>query len=503
MSGLPSCVLALDAGTGAGRAVLFREDGQLAAEAYEEWGYRPVPGLPLAQELDPGAIWESFTRLCRTVLRKAGIPGDAVAAVSTTSQRGGFVFLDGQGQALYGGPNLDQRPLTHPLLEDRAFLEWLVRVTGQTARPSRLIARLLWFKDAQPELFSRVACVLGLNDWLAYQLTGVCRTEPSQASFSALFEVARGDWSAELIETLGLPRAIFPPVSWGGEVLGEVTAEAARRTGLAPGTPVVTGLGDTQAALLGCGAVEPGAVVAVSGTTTPLQAIMERPVIDPSGVAWTSCYTDPLTWVLEANCGLTGLALRWLRDLFGEPDYRFVDEALDQVAPGSGGLLNYLGPRPPGEPVLASGNLEHVAVHGSSRTGRGELTRSLCEAVAYAARANLELLAGHTGLRPGRLVWTGGMAKNRRLTGLLASVLGLPVEVCPGESSARGIAACALAGLGLAPGLSQAALQIKPPAEIVEPDLADHALYEPLFEYWLNRGRDTGCRSVTTAGSLK
>jgi autoinducer 2 (AI-2) kinase len=497
MSGRPDLLLALDAGTGAGRAVLFDAVGSLVAGAYEEWGYRPVDGVPLAQEFDPAAMWQTFTRLCRGVLAKAEVSGAAVAGISTTSQRGGFVFLDARGEEIYGGPNLDQRPQLNPLFHDQAFLDRLVRLSGQGVRPARLITRLVWFAEARPGFFARVAGVLGLNDWLCYRLTGVRRAEPSQACFSGLFDVARGEWATELLEIFGLPPALFPPVSWAGEVQGEVTEEAARETGLRPGTPVVTGLGDTQAALVGSGTLEPGRVAAVAGTTAPLQMVTDRPVVDPTGLAWTACFTRPDRWVIEANCGLTGLGLRWLRDLLAEPDYGFVDQALDHIPPGSRGLLNYLGGRPASPYILAPGWLDEVAVHGADRTGRGELTRSLCEGIAYAARANLDRLASLTGRRPDRLVWSGGMAKNRRLAQLVASVLGLSVEVHPGEVSARGVAACAAAGLAVAsgsapgavPDLTAAAERLRQPADLVEPDPALYRTYEPLYQTWLERYR--------------
>lgn len=480
-----SCLLTLDAGTGAGRAVLFDEAGGLLAEAYEEWTYRPVEGLPLAQEFDPGAMWETFARLSREVLAKAGVPADRVAGVSTTSQRGGYVFLDRAGEELYGGPNLDQRPLVHPLFRDDAFRRHVTATTGQGIRPYRLSARLTWLRAVKPEFFARVATVLGLNDWLVYRLTGDRRVDPTHASFTGLFDVARGDWSDGLIAAFGLPREIFPPVSWPGESQGRVTEAAARVTGLVPGTPVFTGAGDTQAALLGCGALEPGAVVGVSGTTTPLQMVLDRPVVDPSGAAWTSCYTSPDRWVLEANCGLTGISLRWLRDLFGERDYAFVDRALAEVPPGSGGVLNFLGPLPARPAPLPPGRLEHVVVHGPNRSGRGELTRSLCESVAYAAKANLDLLAGLTGHYLFRLVWCGGMAKNRALVELLAAVAGVPVETRLGELSALGTAMCAAAGLGLAPGLKDAAERLGRPGELVEPDRSREQEYVPLYGRWL------------------
>lgn len=479
------CFLALDAGTGAGRAVLFDGTGEVLAEAYEEWAYRPVEGLPQAQEFDPGVVWETFGRLCRAVLERAGIEAGQVAAVSTTSQRGGYVFLDWAGTAIYGGPNLDQRPLVHPLFRDPRFRQLLIQQTGQGIRPYRLSARLTWFQAERPEFFARIACVLGLNDWLVYQLTGERRVDPSHASFTGLFDVTRGDWADEFIAALGLPRAIFPPVSWPAEAQGRVTDEASRVTGLSPGTPVYTGAGDTQAALLGCGALAPGTVVAVSGTTTPLQMVLDRPVVDLSGAAWTSCYVTRGRWVLEANCGLTGLALRWLRDLFGEADYGFVERALREVSPGSSGVLNFLGPLPARPAPLPPGRLEQIIIHGPSRVGRGELTRSLCESVAYAAKANLDLLGRLTGYQPSRLIWCGGMARNRALVELLAAVAGLPVEAHPGETSALGTAMCAAAGLGTASDLREAARRLSRPGERVEADPALQAIYGPLYERWL------------------
>ncbi len=83
----------------------------------------------------------------------------------------------------------------------------------------------------------------------------------------------------------------------------------------AVGTPVFTGGADTQCALLGAGAVEAGDVAAILGTTTPMQAVVGEPLLDPAGNLWAGCHVVPDRWVIESNAGSTGDAYLWLLDL--------------------------------------------------------------------------------------------------------------------------------------------------------------------------------------------
>src|SRR5437763_16509068 len=121
------------------------------------------------------------------------------------------------------------------------------------------------------------------NDWITYRRSGVAVAEPSNAGESMLYDVARREWSAEILETLDIPPGILPEVRPAGTCVGGVTAGAAAETGIPAGTPVFVGGADTESALLGAGVYGPGASGAVLGTASPVQTVLDHPPIDPRG----------------------------------------------------------------------------------------------------------------------------------------------------------------------------------------------------------------------------
>ena len=144
-------------------------------------------------------------------------------------------------------------------------------------------ARFLWIAQHEPEVFSAIAHVGMLGDWILTRLSGAFVTDPSLGSSSGMFELAERDWSERMLEIVGLDRGVFPDVVEPGAVIGQVTAEAAAATGLAEGTPVVPGGADTQLALLGIGVAQPGRFTVVGGTFWQSTVVLDEPLIDPAG----------------------------------------------------------------------------------------------------------------------------------------------------------------------------------------------------------------------------
>src|SRR5690606_31219549 len=97
------------------------------------------------------------------------------------------------------------------------------------------------------------------------------------------FSIQKREWNYPLMDELGIKRSLFPPVLSSGTRLGEVNETAATQTGLAPGTPVYIGGADTHCAVLGSGGITAGHLVIVSGTSTPVMAVVDTPIIDSKG----------------------------------------------------------------------------------------------------------------------------------------------------------------------------------------------------------------------------
>jgi autoinducer 2 (AI-2) kinase len=486
-------LLALDAGTGSGRCVAFDTGGRPLGAAQEPFSYRIFADetMPMLRgfDIDPEAFWGALARSARVVV--AGLPpGARIRGVAATSQREGCVFLDAAGTVLYAGPNLDARAAMEGMELNERFGGRLHAITGHAPPYIFPIARWCWYRKHHGT--HRVATLLMLNDWITFQLSGERIAEHSNAGESMLYDVTRRTWSGELIGALDVPPGILPPLREPGEAVGRVTATAAAATGIPEGTPVFAGGADTECALLGSGVHTPGATGAVLGTTTPVQSVVDRPLIDPHARLWTSCHVVPGTWVLESNGGDTGGAYRWLLELFyGATDgaaHAAADAAVAAARPAERPLYCHFGPSifdlSSMSPFKPAGLLFRFPLLHTDRPARGDVLRAYLESVAYAVRGNCEQLLAVRGGALGRLTASGGMTASRTLCRLLADTLGVPLAVARvPESASLGCAVLAAVGAGLHPDLPSAVAAMTS-TDIVEPEPAAIAEYELRYRRW-------------------
>jgi autoinducer 2 (AI-2) kinase len=490
----PEYLLTLDAGTGSGRCVAFDPAGHPVAAAQERFEYRVLADEDLkfvrAFDLDPHAFWGVLARSARRVM--AALPeGAHVAGVIATSQREGCVLVDAKGEVLYAGPNLDSRAVAEGMeVLERISAERLHAVTGHSPPYIFPIARYLWFRKHKDA--TRVARLLMLNDWITYLLSGEQVAEHSNAGESMLYDVSRRVWSDELLDALGIPSSILAPLCEAGTRIGRVTAAAATATGIPAGTPVFAGGADTESALLGSGVHESGQTGAVLGTTSPVQMVTERPILDREGTLWTSCHVVPQRWVLESNGGDSGGAYRWLLELMfggsGAAEHAEAEKAIATSRPAERELFCHLGPvifnlkeMSPFRPaaLLFRFPLLHV-----DRPARGEILRAYVESIAFAIRGNCEQIAATSARSIPLLTVSGGMTQSPTLTQVLANTLGVPLVVASvPESASLGCAMLAAVGAGLHAGIPEAIAAMTRAAR-VEPDAAETAEYDARYRRW-------------------
>ena len=460
------CFLALDAGTGSGRAAVLDAEGRLLACAQEEWGYSEshFPGDFLAgYSFDPENFWAILCRAARTAIAQSKVSPADIAGVATTSQREGSVFLDEHGRELLATPNFDSRAIAEGLeVIDRLGSDRLYRLTGHNPPFPFTLSRLLWWRKRFAD--RSVARFLMISDWATYRLTGEQVIDPSNAGESLLFDVEKQDWSEEIFQAFEIPPSVRPRLVPAGTLAGRVQGDAARATGLLEGTPVFTGGADTQCALLGSGVIAPGDVGAVLGTTTPVQLVLDRPVFDMERQLWVGAHVVPHRWVLESNAGDTGKAYLWLLELLnlkpnGASDYARLEELASQAS-AECPVFSYIGPSVFDlrslNPARAAG-LIFPYPFGRRRPGPAEFVLGFLESIAFAVRANLEQIEAATSLKLPYLNLGGGMTQGRLVLRLISEVTGIPLRVSQvAETAALGCALLAGVGAGLYPDLETA-----------------------------------------------
>jgi autoinducer 2 (AI-2) kinase len=491
-----SYLLAIDAGTGSCRALLFTEKGEQVAASLREWTHHEPPDAPGGQDFDVAANWLLIAACIRDALRAGGATGADVAAVAATSMREGIVLYDEAGKEIWACPNVDSRSATEATelitegAADRIYAiggDWVSITTP---------ARLRWLARHRPEILARARGMGMLSDWIATRLSGVLATEPSCGSSSGMFSLADRAWSGEIAQICNIDPLVLPAVVDPGTVIGTVTRRAGEETGLREGTPVVAGGADTQLGLLGAGA-RPNEYTVVAGTFWQNTILLDRPLIDPETRLRTLCHAIPGQWMLEGIGFYCGMSMRWFRDAFCETEttfarergidpYAVMEESAASVPPGSGGLFaimsNLMNAR---RWTHATPSFLGFDLSDPAGSGRGACVRAIEEAAAYVARGHRDIISELTGITFTELVFTGGAAKGTLWPQIIADVTDLPVHVpLVKESSALGAAICAGVGAGIYGSLRDLESHLRARSATFEPAATAVAVYAEAYATW-------------------
>ena len=439
--------LGIDTSTTGSKALLIDEAGVVVATASSPHTHQTPK--PLWSEQDPREWWQAVSASIRLVLQQSGLGGEDVAAIGLTGQMHGLVLLDEAGQVLR--PAIlwnDQRTQTqcdeiHQRIGRRRFIQ----ITGNVALTGFTAPKILWVQENEPEVYARARHILLPKDYIRLMLTGEYAMDKADGAGTVLFDLRQRNWSSEVLAALGIPPAWMPPTFEGPQFTGRVSSEAALATGLKAGTPVAAGGGDQAAGAVGVGAVEPGVVGLVVGTSGVVFATTPAALIEPEGRLHAFCHAVPGMWHFMGVMLSAAGSLQWYRDTLA-PNLSFDDllREAETVPAGSAGLqfLPYLsGERTPYPDPLARGAWVGLTL----RHGRGALTRALLEGVSFGLKDSFTLIqnAGLGLIRQVRA--SGGGTKGALWRQILASVLEAElVTVNTTEGAAFG--AALLAGVG-------------------------------------------------------
>jgi xylulokinase len=481
-------VLGIDVSTTATKAVLVDETGTVVSIGTSEYGF--AQPRPLWTEQDPGLWWTATVEAIGEALGKAGLDGSDVAAVGLTGQMHGLVVLDEADQVLR--PAIlwnDQRTADAcDLIRDRIGAGHLVEVTGNDALTGFTAPKLVWVREAEPDVWRRIAHVLLPKDYVRLRLTGEHMMDKADGSGTILFDLARRDWSAEITSALEIDPAWLPPTREGPEVTGTITVAAAEATGLRAGTPVVAGGGDQSANAVGVGAVVPGRVALSLGTSGVVFATTDQPLYEPAGRVHAFCHAVPGRWHMMSVMLSAAGSLRWFRDAFAPgTEFGALVEAGAEVPVGADGLLflPYLsGERSPHPDPRARGAFVGLTLAHDRR----HLTRSVVEGVAFGLRDGMDLMVEAGMPAPAQIRASGGGTASPLWRQVLADVLDAEIAtVSTTEGAAYGAALLAAVGRGWFPSVEAAAdaLVTASPVASPGPDVDRyaelHAIYRGLY----------------------
>ncbi|MGI9120597.1 MAG: xylulokinase [Acidimicrobiales bacterium] len=432
-------------------------------------------------ELDPSAWWQAGRRALRAAVAQAGRPAGDYVGVTATSLRQGFVLTDGVDELGPGVLNSDRRGAGQlDRLRRDIGVDQLYRTTGHWPAPELTLPKLLHLAATDPRRWAATRRVLFVHDWALWRLSGTESTEVSLASAGQMADVGRRCWAADLLDALGLGTNRLAPLVEAGAVVGRLTDPD---LGLPVGLPVVAGGGDTQMAAMGSGGLADGVVTVVAGSSTPVQATVAAPPVDPERHPWVSTHLAPDRWAVETNAGYPGTMLGWLAALGGCSPAALWERAAES-RPGANGVTAVVAAPVWSEEAWAT-RAPNAVLGVTPATTTADLARAFVEAHAFAVRANVADLERVLGHRATTLVVTGGGSHqvgggsgHAALPGLMADVLGRDVNV-PGAIQPAALAGATL--VARACGLAE--VGARPPAVVVP--AGDPRPYEEPYQRYL------------------
>lgn len=492
-------LIGIDVGTSATKTVLFDEAGTVIASASQEYPlYQPKNGWA---EQNPEDWREAVLATLAEVTGRSGVDQKDIKGIGISGQMHGLVMLDEDGEVIR--PSIiwcDQR--TGEEVEDMLRLmprERWIQITANPPLTGWTAAKILWVRKHEPDKFKRCRHILLPKDYIRYVLTGVFATEVSDASGMQLLDVPGRCWSDEVLDVLGIDKAMLGTVYESCEVTGTLLAEIARRTGLTADVKVVGGAGDNAAAAVGTGIVRDGTAFTTIGTSGVVFAHSSQVAIDPKGRVHTCCCAVPGAWHIMGVTQGAGLSLKWFKDEFcqdyiekagaqGRDVYDLINEDVKTVAAGSDRLLYLpylMGERTPHlDPDCRGVFFGLSAIHTKKH-----LLRAVMEGVSYSLCDCNEVLK-EMGVDVTQMMACGGGGKSPNWRQMLADLYNCTVKtVRQEEGPALGAAILAGVGCGVYPGVEAACDRLisessatEPVAENVETYARYHEVYQSIYQ---------------------
>ncbi len=475
---MSSYLLGIDIGTTATKAILCHPNGQIVAEA--EFPANLFSPHPAWAEEEPEQWWSNVAKGSQACMEQAGISAGEIEAIGVSGMVPTLILVDAEGKVIR--PSIQQNDARSYeeilFFKSRVDSEDVLRRTGSAITQQSIGPKLLWLRRHEPEAMARAVKVMGSYDFIVYRLTGEFSIERNWALESGLFDLYAEDWDDQLLSLATISREWLGTVHWPAEVVGKVTRESARVTGLKEGTPVVAGSADHIASAFSAGIKEKGDLLVKLGGAGDILYCLDHLEVEPR--LFLDYHVIPGKFLLNGCMAASGSIIKWFRQQFAPHlEYSELDAEATQIEAGAEGLIllpYFLGEKTPIFDPLARGlffglTLTHTRAH---------LYRAILEGISFGFYHHLQVLA-ERGLAATRARVTNGGARSQLWKQITADVLGLPLEqIAHHPGSSLGAAFVAGMGVGIFKdwGEIERFITIQ---QVTEPDPKRHQRYQELF----------------------
>lgn len=478
-------ILVFDIGTTAVKACLYTRELKLLGSSDEE--YRLLTPKAGWVELEPETYWKAVMSELLSVCRKTGVEPGEIDAITATTQGETIIPVDEKGKEL------------------RNAIVWLdERASAQAARISKRfppdvfysrtgipecngycpVAKLLWIREEEPEVYEKTAKFLLLEDYILARFSSSFVTEKALLCTTGYFDIITDEYWKEILDFTGIELSKLPsPLECGVILDCKIKPELCSELNLKPDIKLISSAMDQMTAAVGAGNLEPGIITETTGTGMCVAAVSRSPDFSNPGRITIYRHIYPKSYLIIPVSMTAGLVLKWFKDEFcadlaaeaaekGASVYALIDEIVSGVPALSRGLtlVPYLnGVLQPDNNPGARG----VFFGAGLDTGRPEFLRSILEGIGYMLKENIELIEELTGIKANEIRSLGGGAKSRIWRQIKADINGVPIAgMTESECTALGAGILAAVALGIFPDAAAAAAASNEVSKRFKPDAA-------------------------------
>lgn len=478
--------MGIDIGTQSVKVCIFDSQGTILAK-HSERQYMHVPASGWAVE-SPELWWELIIKSICELGKNPKVSLDEVQAVGVDAVMHSPVAIGFDGNIVDEEVQLYCDKRTREIVEQlgREYdAAWYQNITGNPFAPHLMGIKIKWIKEHNPEKYERTKKYVSGKDYINYKLTGEIATDYSEASGTGVFDRRKDDWSDELIRLMGLDKDKFPVIHESHAVIGKVTAEAARITGLAAGTKVVCAGGDMLCALYGAGMVKKGFGFDVTGTGSIVGIYNQEPIMNTD---ITNVRHVMRGWTPYCCIDSSGGGLRWARDVLCKKEmegidgdgYEYLSELAGNADYGSDGVLFF--PYLQGLRQMDLTHAKGVFLGITPATETRHLIRAVMEGVAFEHQRYYEEFEKYEEIKT--IIHTGGASNSPFWSQLKADIYNKELVIpAQAECTALGAAMLAMVGAGEYKDEMEAAeITVGKYRERYEPNPDTRGRYSELFE---------------------
>ncbi len=470
-------LLGIDVGTTGCKVIAFREDGTVLEQAYGEYPLiHPQPGW---SELDANVVWENIATGIQQVATQA--KSDPIEAICVASQGEAVTPVSADRQVLANAiTTFDARTsgICAELRECITPLE-VMQITGMPISDIHTLAKLVWMRRNQPDIYRQVWKFLGFEDFVYFKLGAAPVVDYSLAARTMAFDIINKSWSEKMLGLAGIDVSLFPDTAPSGTVIGGVDPKVATSLGLPQGVVCVTGGHDQPCGALGSGSIRSGQVMDATGTVECIAPTFTEPIINQQMIDGNfACYPHVVDglYVTLGFVSSGGVVLRWFRDTLAqaeivqaESEGRDVYDILMEKLPDDPGtamvLPHFTGSGTPHLDLESKGAIVGLTLS----TTKGELIKAILEGISYEIKQNLAMLQD-AGVVINEVRAIGGGAKSEKWLQLKADMFGKKVTALDiSEGVCLGTAILAGTAIGKYDSIETAVQQLVTPRDLYYP----------------------------------